>query len=69
MEKETNAYFSEETNAYYKGRGAVWQSLACGDKIENPYTDAVLRASFARGVRHAAAEERLSNDFEWDDIR
>lgn len=60
-------HMSAETFAYYAGRNAVWAAIAEGEtKISNPHSEAVLRAGFARGVRNAMAEERLSLDAEWD---
>lgn len=56
---------SKETKAYYKGRNSVWN----GDTKEKRSafeSDAEYEA-YLRGRRHAAAEERLDADTEWDD--
>lgn len=60
-------HMTAETFAYYAGRNAAWAAISDGStKVSNPHAEKVLRASFNRGVRHAAAEERLNLDAEWD---
>lgn len=60
-------HMSKETHAYYWGRNAAWAAIAENQpKIVNPFQAKDLRAGFARGVRDASAEERLSLDVEWD---
>ena len=51
-----------ETQAYYSGKNAGHY----GDK-PNPPTDALLRASYLRGYRHARSEAALDADTEWDE--
>lgn len=56
-----------EVTAYYEGKNAAWFAIADGkNKVQNPYNDSKMRASFYRGARHAFAEERLDMDTEWD---
>jgi len=60
-------HMSAETFAYYAGKNAAWDAIASNEtRVANPHSDAVLKASFQRGARHAFAEERLNLDEEWD---
>lgn len=62
-ESAKHPHLSAEYFAYYAGRNAVWNNRPkCG------FTRPALKEEFRRGFRHACTEERLSNDFEWDDI-
>lgn len=59
-------HISAETFAYYAGRQAGFDAAEFGEKVINTFSRADLRASFARGVKHAGAEVRLDADAEWD---
>lgn len=59
-------HISAETFAYYAGRAAGFDAAEFGGKVVNTFSRADLRASFARGAKHAGAEVRLDADTEWD---
>jgi ribosome modulation factor len=62
LTQNTATVRNQETDAYYAGRNSVWQGFGPTCPFDHP----TLRASWARGRRHALAEERLSDDTEWD---
>jgi hypothetical protein len=55
-------HLSRETLAYYRGRNSVWNR----SRGENPFAGTSYAEDWARGRRHAFAEEALDADTEWD---
>lgn len=53
-----------ERKAYYRGRSDAFNSDA-GFEPSEDYTPSEL-AEYKRGFRHAAAEDRLNSDTDWD---